>query len=273
MTEVVEVEIQKEGLKAIVGDTVTSVKFYDKGDVIVRPTSAEYFVDCILKKRVERVIRVGKKIGIDLGDFWLVSHLAMTGRWLLDVPEEKVGHTRIEFQLESGRVLRYSDVRVFGRIQIKYMLDDVLKATGIDVFTATKDDVSIVIENAQKLARYNTTAVKKFLLNQHCITGLGNVYANEILFDANINPARQLLTLSEDEIYKLSVVTRKKLDEAYKLGGLSMKDYYHVNGEQGEMQNHLAVYRKEHCKHCKSKIVKDKTIDGRATYYCPCCQH
>ena len=271
MPECVEVEIQKEGLEALVGDTIKDVIFYDKGEKIVRPIPIDDFTYRVMGKKIEKVERYGKYIAFDLGDQFLTSHLAMTGRWLLDVPEEEVGHTRIMFEMKSGRELRYSDVRVFGRIRLENMLTNKIYHKGLDVLTADKDEIKGTLELLRSQKRYNETNVKKLLLNQNIFSGLGNVYANEVLYNVKLSPSREAKSLTDLEIESLASAIKSILKMGYEKGGLSFSDYYHVDGTKGTMQEYLNVYKKSNCIEGHD-ILRSEEFDDRTSFYCPICQ-
>lgn len=271
MPEVVEVEIQKQGLEALIGDTIKDVIFYDKGEKIVRPIPTDDFSYRVMGKKIEKVDRRGKYIVFDLGDQFLTSHLAMTGRWLLDVSEEEVGHTRITFVMDSGRELRYSDVRVFGRLRLEYMLTNKIYHKGLDVLLAGKSEIVETLRLLRKLERHNKRNIKKTLLTQEVFSGLGNVYANEVLHSSKISPYTLVRDMSDEVIERLAQSIKDTLLFSYEKGGLSFSDYYHVDGTKGTMQDFLKVYKKNTCS-CGEEIYRTNICDGRATFYCLTCQ-
>lgn len=273
MPEVVEVQIQMEGLRnSIVGDKIIGVEFHHKGEKIIRPLSPSEFKNVVLGREITFVNRIGKFIVIKLDkEILMTSHLAMTGRWLLDVPEEKVGHTRIAFNLLSGRKLRYSDVRVFGRIRLEDNLGGkIYRNKGLDVFKADEDEIKRYLLSIVDLK--GNENLKKILTDQKILCGLGNVYANEVLWAASIHPERKLGSLREEEIKLLAITIKEILDIGYELGGLSLRDYYHIDGSKGLAQEYLQIYQKEFCPNCGTKVLKSEEFDGRTTYYCPHCQ-
>jgi len=271
MPEGIEVEIQKEGLEALIGDTIEDVIFYDKGEKIVRPIPIDDFSYRVMGKKIEKVKRFGKYIAIDLGDQFLTTHLAMTGRWLIDVPENEVGHTRILFLMKSGREVRYSDVRVFGRIRLEYILTNKIYHKGLDVLTADKDEIKGTLELLRSQKRYRETNIKKHLLNQNVFSGLGNVYANEVLYNAKLAPWRKVESLTDLEIETLACAIKSILKLGYEKGGLSFSDYYHVDGKRGTMQEYLNIYKKTRC--IKGhEVSRSDEFDNRTSFYCPTCQ-
>lgn len=266
--EIVEVQIQTEGLQKVVGDRIIGVELSDKGDKIVRPLSFMDLSSNTVGTTIEDVFRVGKYIVFQLEKSYMLVHLRMTGRWLLDVPEENIGHTRVTFKLESGRTLRYSDVRVFGRISFGNPWE--LKH-GEDVWNADYGDLFKVLFNNQKV---KDKTIKRFILDQKVLCGLGNVYANEALFHARIHPGSYAAEILNDYelASKLIGSIKETLYKGYKFGGLSLKDYYHVDGTRGSAQDHLDIYQATQCGVCLGKVERSEIFDGRASYYCPKCQ-
>ena len=117
--------------------------------------------------------------------------------------------------------------------------------------------------------------IKNIMMDQKFISGLGNIYVNEILFYSGIKPTRAANNLKNFEIHKIVKFTKKILIEAIKLGGSSIKDFSSENGKKGKFQQHFKVYNKkgEVCSNtdCKS-LIKKIVISNRATFYCPQCQ-
>ncbi|MNW28234.1 Formamidopyrimidine-DNA glycosylase [compost metagenome] len=272
MPEIVEVEIQTEGLQDVVGDVITDVIFHKKGDKITRYQKPEQFREQLLNASIEDVFRQGKKIVFQTEQgfgpsLFLTSHLRMTGRWTIDVPEKKVGHSRLAFKLKSGRELRYSDVRVFGIMQLSTAYPG---CEGADVLDGDYTDLA---NKAFKNKKAKGRSIKTFILDQHIWTGLGNVYANESLYEANIHPGEDAWDIVSkwDRLEGLIESVKRTLQKGYAHGGLSLKDYFHVDGTQGEAQNHLNVYKREVC-NCGLPIVRDTNIGTGTTFYCPTCQ-
>jgi formamidopyrimidine-DNA glycosylase len=274
MPEVIEVRIQAEGLEEKVSmDNIVDVIFHDKGDRIIRPMSPEKFRESVIGSSVSEVFRVGKQIVFQINRghtcTFMTSHLRMTGRWLVDVPEGQIGHSRITFKLASGKVLRYSDVRVFGTIQMGCYWPDI---EGVDVLEADYAELGNAAFEHPKAKRMT---IKRFILDQSIWTGLGNVYANETLYRAGIHPGQPADSIVNIWTALESLIENMKatLDKGYNLGGLSLKDWFKVDGKKGHAQEYLCVYQQTSCT-CGTKILKDhaKEFDSRATYYCPRCQ-
>lgn len=279
MPEIVEVQIQAEGLNRLtVGKKIVTVEFEDKGDLIIRPETPANFINRVVGKRIKLVRRNGKYIVFNLqsvdaleDDILLASHLRMTGRWLVNVPEAPgLEHTRIRFHLDDGTVLRYSDVRAFGTL--KFVDDFYGLSKGLDVFRHYDFEIHnhLIKVLSPRMGDWN---LKKLLLKQEILCGIGNVYANEILFYMRANPGRLLKTMSEADLVELCCAIENVIQLGYERGGLSLKDWVHVDGTKGHAQDYLMVYRQDVCRVCGGDIVRSEEFDGRATYYCPSCQY
>lgn len=272
MPEVVEVQIQVDGLnESVAWDVIEDIYFSPGSERIIRPTAPDDFSTSLIGYTITEVFRCGKQVVFVLVNgntcLYMTSHLRMTGRWLVDVPEEQIGHNRITFNLKSGKVLRYGDVRVFGTIHVgrKY---PVIK--GVDVLDSDYTDLTnAVYQNPKAVGK----TIKQFILDQKTWTGLGNVYANETLHQAGIHPGQPADSVVYDwsTLERLIESMKTTLYKGQEHGGLSLKDWFHVDGTQGKAQDHLCVYKRTHCS-CGTPVVRDKTIDSRTTYYCPECQ-
>lgn len=272
MPEIVEVEIVAEQLyEEVLEDRIVKVEFPSvENTPIIRPLTNTEFAEKITGCKIYDVYRIGKEIVFDLGEFYMVSALRMTGRWLLDVPEEKIGHTRVILHLESGRVLRYSDVRKFGTLRIMSLYDVNGLIKGLDVWYEPSEEIMNVLYHTP-VAKGKT--IKQLILAQDLLNGLGNIYVCEVLRKAKFHPntPAEMIVNDFDKVELLAETIREKIQEGYKRGGLSVKDYYHLDGTKGEMQNHLVVYRQEFCT-CGTKVERATFADKRTSYYCPSCQ-
>jgi formamidopyrimidine-DNA glycosylase len=165
-------------------------------------------------------------------------------------------------QLASGRELRFVDPRRFGRLSV------------VEKFTASgAEPLDIPFEQFVALFRGRKTPIKSALLNQHLLSGVGNIYADEALFRASIRPRRRAASLTRDELRKLHQALKRVLKEAIRLGGSSISDYVDSNGDEGFFQIKHRVYGREGkpCLVCKTPI-KRVVIAGRSSHYCPRCQ-
>jgi formamidopyrimidine-DNA glycosylase len=275
MPELPEVETVANGVHArVAGETIVSVWMSDKPQTFKSPREE---VEAVLTgSKIVRVHRVGKTIVCDLVRAdkkaalsenkkaqWLV-HLGMTGRLLVsngDVPVPK--HTHLVAGLASGKEIRFVDARRFGRISV---METPYEGPG-------KEPLRIGLEAFIALFARRKTPIKAALLNQKLLHGVGNIYADESLFRAGIQPKRQAGRLTRDELTRLHAALKTVLKHAIKLGGSSVSDYVDAEGVRGFFQLEHKVYMRtgEPCTVCGTAIKKI-TIGGRSTHFCPVCQ-
>jgi formamidopyrimidine-DNA glycosylase len=224
----------------------------------------------IAGRRIEAIDRRGKYLVFSLSDDEnLIIHLKMTGHLSVvpaDTPTDPYAHTI--FALDDGRELRFRDPRKFGRV---YLVRDPAAVVGplgpeplTDAFTAG--------ELAARLAG-RRRVLKPLLLDQTFIAGIGNIYADEALFDAGLRPTRRSETLSAAEIAALHAAIRKVLALGIEREGASISSYVKPDGQKGEMQDEVSVYGRggQTCYTCGGPIERI-VLGGRSTHYCPNCQ-
>jgi formamidopyrimidine-DNA glycosylase len=199
---------------------------------------------------------------------WIV-HLGMTGRLLVTTPESPVArHTHARLALESGRELRFVDPRRFGRLEFRDLRrGEAFGAPGAEPLT-------IGAREFATLFRGRRLAIKAALLNQTLLAGVGNIYADESLFQAGIRPRRRANRVSRAELERLRLALREILAHAIRLGGSSVSDYVDADGARGFFQLEHCVYQRtgEPCRRCQTPIRR-VVLAGRGTHYCPECQH
>ena len=200
----------------------------------------------------------------------LIVHLKMTGHLAVvpaGTPPDKYVHNY--FDLTDGRQLRFRDMRKFGRLYLVKDPHEILKHLGPEPlepeFTA-----AVAAERLSGSRR----AIKTLLLDQTRIAGIGNIYADEALFDAGINPERPANTLNDKEIIALHNSIRKVLQLGIDREGASITNYVLPDGTKGDMQNAVAVFRRtgSPCYDCQTPIERI-VLGGRSTHFCPHCQH
>ena len=206
----------------------------------------------------------------------LCSQLGMTGSWFLNDVQKDRGHNHLVLKFDNV-VLRYSDPRMFGKMEIYYgeSFDEIKQSIiqdhkwGIDP-NLIKDNNEL-IEAVNKICK-SAKMIKVLLLEQNIIFGIGNYLASEILFHAKINPKTSAKTLNEDQRLKLvdSILFTIKL--AIKHHGHSFAGgYIRPDGSLGTLSPYIKIYGKSHCPDCSGKVVSEE-LNGRVTYYCPRCQ-
>jgi formamidopyrimidine-DNA glycosylase len=219
----------------------------------------------------------------------MMAHLGMTGKFFfvdrkntklktsfyynIDYKKEQK-YDRVEFILNKNQKLIYNDVRKFGFIKLlsdkKYKNNFHLKHLGPEPLKNTFNYTYF-----KNYIKGRSRMIKDILMDQKFVSGLGNIYANEILFLSKIKPSRKVKNLKEFELKKIINFTKEVLKNAIELGGSSIKDFSSSNGKKGSFQQYFNVYGKKGatCSNttCKSIIVKS-SISNRSTFFCDNCQ-
>ena len=224
------------------------------------------------------ILRRGKWLLFDIGDYYLCSHLRMEGKYFVkdhSLPIDK--HEHVIFEFEDKTDLRYADVRKFGRMNLvkKELLETV---EGVHKQGREPVDNDFVKEKLTKEYLYEKVhdkklPLKELLLDQTIISGLGNIYADEVAFAAQLNPLKEGKDLSESDCKKIVDASRKIITKAIEEGGTTIRSYTSSLGVTGNYQNFLQVHKREGepCKNCGTIINRIK-VGGRSTYFCPKCQ-
>ena len=248
--------------------------------------SKNYFQKLLLHNHVQNVSRRGKLIIFELNNkLFLLIHLRMTGQLIYQNKDEITAgghseketnwklpnkHTHIFFTFSDKSKLFFNDLRQFGYLKIvdQAGLDQALSKFGLEPL-----DRNFTIQNFKKLLQSKKRNIKALLLDQGVIAGIGNIYADEILFASHISPLRQANSLKPKEIIKLHQETRKILKKAIKYRGTTFNNFVDSAGQKGNFIKFLQVYQKEkqNCPRCQSPIKKIK-VAGRGTRYCSKCQ-
>lgn len=239
----------------------------------------------LLGNRILDIRRFGKALVIDLeNNFSIVIHIKMTGQLIYRGPNLKSPftskkitggfpgkHTHVVFYLDRGGILYYNDVRKFGWI-------DVVKgeeATGHKFIRNLGKEFlkDLSLEYFKELLARSSRAIKLVIMDQGKMAGVGNIYANDALWLARINPKKEANKLTNEEIKKLFGAIDNVLKEGIYRGGASELAFVTPDGGEGNYQNFTLVYGHEgdECKNCKSTIEKFMLGD-RGTYWCPKCQ-
>jgi len=226
----------------------------------------------IKDQKINDIERRGKWLKIVLDDFYLLSHLRMEGKYLYrDVGSSIEKHELVIFNIDNEFELRYKDVRKFGKMYLvdkDKLSDSPLKSLGLEPW-----DDKLNSEYLLNKYKNKNIPIKTLLLDQSIITGIGNIYANEILFLSKINPYKKGKELSKEECNLIIENTKKVLEKEIEEGGTTIRSYTSEEGVSGLFQNNLYVHMKENekCVFCNGLIVKEK-INGRSAYYCKNCQ-
>ena len=267
MPELPEVEtIKNELLPYVAGKKITGVDlFWEK---MLRQPSPDEFQTRIKGQKINGISRRGKYLVFELesGD-WLLIHLRMSGA-LLAGRGLSPRFTRAVFHLDDGSDIYFCDPRKFGRIQLVRDKNSVLGKLGVEPL-----EKAFTAEVLGKLLGKRKAPLKAVLLEQGLIAGIGNMYADEALFDAAINPLRVAESLSTAEIKRLHRAIRAVLKTAIESKGASISNYYRPGGEKGSAHNHFRVaHRKgKECPICGTPLERIP-IRQRGSCYCPKCQ-
>ena len=297
MPELPEVETVRRGLaRWVVGRTIADVMVEHPRAVRRHLAGARDFVDLLIGRKVEDALRRGKYLWmpLDSGDA-LVAHLGMSGQLLIVEPETPAGpHLRVRFAFtDGGSELRFVDQRTFGGLSVAAggaaFADGVHGASGTaDATTVQGSAARAVPESIAHIAadpldpafsdeafiralRKRSTGIKRALLDQTLISGVGNIYADEALWRAKLHWGRATRTLTRKQAHDVLDAVREVLAEAIEVGGTSFDSLYvNVNGESGYFDRSLNVYGREGepCPRCGAPIRRDKWMN-RSAYSCP----
>ena len=271
MPEIAEVETVRNTLKKqILHKQIKDVKIlYGK---MIESDINTFKSDLIGDEFID-IKRRGKWLIFELKNHYLLSHLRMEGKFFLkNSNEEIVKHEHIIISFLDGTDLRYHDTRKFGRMNL-IKKEDLETTECIQKQGLEPGDKALTGDYLINKFKNKKLPIKTVLLDQTIISGLGNIYVNEVLFYAHINPLKEAGKLNLEECNLICEGASKIIKEAIKMGGTTIKSYTSSLGVTGRFQQKLKVHKKEgeECSVCKSKIVNIK-IGGRSTYYCPNCQ-
>ncbi|MCM6797258.1 bifunctional DNA-formamidopyrimidine glycosylase/DNA-(apurinic or apyrimidinic site) lyase [Levilactobacillus brevis] len=273
MPELPEVETVRRGLTRLVqGATIAHVEVrYPK---MVTP-DADVFTAELISRKIERIDRRGKYLLFRFsGDLTMVSHLRMEGKYDVQPEGSPVSkHTHVIFHLTDNRELRYTDTRKFGRMQLVPTGEETTLAPSLGKLGPEPMAETLTLAYMVKIFGKSHKVVKPFLLDQTRIAGLGNIYADEVLWLSKINPLTPVDTLTSSQ---LSGLRQNIIDEmALAIGGhgTTVHSFSTAFGEAGQFQNQLHVYGREGepCERCGTELVKIK-VAQRGTHFCPHCQ-
>ena len=284
MPELPEVEIVKQSLDK-------NIKFEKIKKVVVRNRSLRFKIpknfEIVLKNKIiNKISRKSKYLILHLEDIYCVIHLGMSGTIHLinrknfnkntntsfyNPPNLPLKHNHIEFFLKKYQLI-YNDPRRFGFFKIftKKDLSDFFKNIGPEPLNNKF--------NINYISNYFTNKkknIKSFLLDQKFVSGIGNIYASEILFYCKINPFKEVKYLTKLDIKKIKYFSKFVLNKAIKKGGSSIRNFRNVSGKNGKYQNEFKVYQRENLKCLKKECfgkIKKKFISKRSTFFCNKCQ-
>lgn len=270
MPELPEVETTRRGIQPhIEGRRVVELR--------VRQPSLRWPVPADLAtrvagQRIESVQRRAKYLLLGFAGGQAIIHLGMSGSLrIIDADEPPMAHDHVDWRLDDGRALRYTDPRRFGCLLWQGVGDPVhplLAALGPEPLSDAFDG-----ERLYQLSRGRKTAVKTFLMDNHVVVGVGNIYANEALFRSGIRPDRQAGRISLQRYLRLAEEVRRVLAQAIERGGTTLRDFVGGDGKPGYFKQELLVYGRGGmaCKVCKQTLT-ERRLGQRSTVFCAQCQ-
>jgi formamidopyrimidine-DNA glycosylase len=270
MPELPEVETIKRELFDLLGGTVSAITVSDEM-LLGEGTTESLLRSRLIDREFERLDRVGKYLLLQINGDTLLFSLRMTGN-LISGDTSKVTSDRvIHFELEQTDLV-FSSVRRFSKLHLFETIEfediDKLQRLGPDPLRE-----SLGAEELESIYSNRTAPLKTALMNQECLAGLGNIYANEICHIAGIDPRTSIDYLSLDDFDTLSETIVEVLNKAIDLGGSSIRDFSNTSGESGEFQDEFFVYGREGktCLQCE-KTIRKTELAGRSTFWCDYCQ-
>lgn len=278
MPELPEVEVVRRGLQAhVVGKTITAVRVHHPRAVRRHEAGPADLTARLLDTRITGTDRRGKYLWLTLDedDFALVVHLGMSGQMLLGtVPN--AGHLRIAAVLDDGTTLSFVDQRTFGGWQLADLVTVDGSVVPVPVAHLARDplDPRFDIDAVVNVLRRKHSEIKRQLLDQTVVSGIGNIYADEALWRAKVNGARIADTLTRPKLTAVLQAAADVMRDALAQGGTSFDSLYvNVNGQSGYFDRSLNVYGREGrpCRRCGAVIRRGKFMN-RSSYYCPRCQ-
>jgi len=291
MPELPEVETIRNGLKKkVLREPIIEVVLLNGK---VTKNSPDEFLKIVKNNSFEDILRIGKLLifKFSKGEKFLLIHLRMTGRLVYreknrivagghtlakgqtikgfagDLPD---AHTGAVFKFRNGGELFFNDARRFGYLHIVDQNDlQVIKSR----FGPEPLSPEFSLDKFREILKGRKMSIKAVLLNQKNIAGLGNIYADESLFDSRIKPQRTAGSLSPDEVKRLWNSINRVIEKAIEFRGTSFSDYVDHEGKKGSFLNLLKVYGRtgKKCFGCSGSVKKIK-FAGRGTHYCPSCQ-
>ncbi len=287
MPELPEVEVVKKSLKKKILNLI--IKKVEINDGKLRYKVKKLEISKLIGQRIKKIKRRSKYLIFEIGqNFLMLVHLGMTGKFFFidnkakkyktsfyySLNKKDFKHDKVVFVLQNNQKLIYNDVRKFGFIKIfefnKHGVYPHLKNLGPEPLKKNWN-----LKYFKKMIFGRKRLIKNILMDQKFISGIGNIYVNEILFACGIRPDKKVEHLSDDEIKKIIIHSKKILKNAIRLGGSTIRDFSSENGKKGFFQQYFNVYGRKDKKcsnvDCNMNIIK-MTLSNRATFFCKRCQ-
>lgn len=270
MPELPEIEtLVKELRQKIPGFVFSKINILNRG---ILKTSASDLKKIIPGKRLQNVSRRGKYFSFDFEEgYQLWFHLGMTGQMLLESgTPQKVPHTHLIFECEGlQEKIVFRDIRRFGCVFLAHRQQKVPAR----IERLGPEPMQLDAQQFSELFKGRTGKIKSLLLNQTIVAGLGNIYTDESLHRAKVDPRKRPARIPVSKLLHLHQVVCEVLTEAISAGGSSIDDYRHSDGSYGKFQKFHKVYGREGqpCRDCGQKIRRT-VIAGRSSFFCQQCQ-
>ena len=271
MPEIAEVETVRNVLKKqILNKEITDVKVLYT-DMI--ESDINEFKKELIGRTFNDILRKGKWLIFDLNGYYLISHLRMEGKYFIKNINDKIEkHEHVIFTFDDNTTLRYHDTRKFGRMKL-LKKEDMKDCIEIQKQGLEPGDKNLDGKYLLEKFKNKRLPIKTTLLDQTIISGLGNIYADEVLFKSNINPLKKTNKITLDEANKICIASKEIIQKAIECGGTTIRSYTSSLGVKGNYQDYLCVHSRENkkCKVCNN-LIKRIVVNGRSTYFCPKCQ-
>ena len=271
MPEIAEVETVRKTLKKrILHKKIVDIKIFYMPIVL---NKEEELKENLLGKEFIDIQRIGKWLLFETDTHYLLSHLRMEGKYFLKKRNEPIEkHEHVEILFEDGLSMRYHDTRKFGRMKL-VKKEELFEFEGIRKQGIEPLSDKLTKEYLFSKISKKSLPIKTILLDQTIISGLGNIYADEVLFDAKILPTKKGKDMTLEECEKIKNSSKKIIEAAIEMGGTTIRSYTSSLGVTGRFQQNLMVHKRENekCKRCDHPIKRIK-VGGRSTYYCENCK-
>ena len=288
MPELPEVEVVKRSLESKIQNKI--IKKVKINDIKLRYKLNIKKISQLNNLKIKKIERRSKYLLFHFDKpIIMLVHLGMTGKFFFINENKKKFKTSFYYNLNEAKDQKYDRVIFFLKNRQKFIYNDLRKFGFIKLLSKNKIDknlhlISLGPEPLSKYYNFNyfknyiyqrKKTVKDLLMDQKFVSGLGNIYVNEILFSSKVKPTRKIKFLKDNEIKEIIKNTKKILSKSIKLGGASIKDFSSSNGKKGSFQQHFRAYAREGKKwsniDCKEKI-KRIIISNRSSFYCSSCQ-
>lgn len=268
MPELPEVETTLRAIKKFQGQNLINIKVHNRN---LRWTVSKDLEKNSKNQKLIDLYRRAKYIIFELENTYLLLHLGMSGSLRILKSEDNyfLKHDHIEFIFDNEKII-YNDPRRFGSLHIAKDINNHKLISGLGPEPLSKNFNGEYLLDCCKRSKTN---IKSLIMNQKNVVGIGNIYASESLYLSRVNPQKESQELDFEECKRIVSSSKKVLNEAIKVGGTTLKDFYSADGSAGYFKIKLNVYGRDGqpCRKCK-KDIKKINLNQRATYFCSKCQ-